>query len=273
MADAALESVSMMELHAAASRHIAAATGAEAGFITAGASAGLTLGTAAILAGLDLVKMERLPDTTGMKNEFIICGSIATATTTRSVWPGEADRSRDERAVGRRRRAAHGSVGVRGGDHRSDRRHRLRAHREQPAAARPGRCGRTEHGLPVLVDAAGQLRRPAPARRVGRRPGCLQRWQRAPGSAVHRDPLRTEGLHRIGGAADARHGRALRDLGSAGGSHPEVAPAGTPASRHRTRVQGRQGRSHWPADRAEALRERRERGGRRCGAEASRITL
>src|SRR5687767_2853856 len=61
MADAALESVSMMELHAAASRHIAAATGAEAGFITAGASAGLTLGTAAILAGLDLVKMERLP--------------------------------------------------------------------------------------------------------------------------------------------------------------------------------------------------------------------
>jgi L-seryl-tRNA(Ser) seleniumtransferase len=72
MADAAVDSVSMMELHAAASRHIAAATGAEAGYVTAGASAGLTLGTAAILVGLDLGKMERLPDTTGMKNEFII---------------------------------------------------------------------------------------------------------------------------------------------------------------------------------------------------------
>src|SRR5688500_11710650 len=66
MAAATLEPVSMMELHAAASRHIAAATGAEAGWVTAGASAGLTLGTAAILAGLDLGKMERLPDTTGM---------------------------------------------------------------------------------------------------------------------------------------------------------------------------------------------------------------
>src|SRR5688572_3043025 len=72
MADASLESVSMMELHAAASRHIAAATGAEAGFVTAGASAGLTLGTAAILAGLDPARIDRLPDTTGMKNEFII---------------------------------------------------------------------------------------------------------------------------------------------------------------------------------------------------------
>lgn len=72
MAEASVESVSMMELHAAASRHIAAATGAEAGFVTAGASAGLTLGTAAILAGLDPGRIDRLPDTTGMKSEFII---------------------------------------------------------------------------------------------------------------------------------------------------------------------------------------------------------
>ncbi len=72
MADAARDSFSMMELQAAASRYIAQVTGAEAGYVTAGASAGLTLGTAAILAGLDLAKMERLPDTTGMKNEVII---------------------------------------------------------------------------------------------------------------------------------------------------------------------------------------------------------
>ena len=72
MADAALDAVSLMELQAAASRHIAKATGAEAGYVTAGASSGLTLATAAILAGLDLAKIERLPDTTGMKNEVII---------------------------------------------------------------------------------------------------------------------------------------------------------------------------------------------------------
>ena len=72
MSDAALDSVSMVELQAAASRTIREVTGAEAGYVTAGASAALTLGTAAILAGLDPGKMERLPDTTGMRNEIII---------------------------------------------------------------------------------------------------------------------------------------------------------------------------------------------------------
>lgn len=72
MSAAALESVSIVELQAAASRYIGQVTGAEAGLVTSGASAGLTLGTAAILAKLDLGKMHRLPDTTGMKNEFII---------------------------------------------------------------------------------------------------------------------------------------------------------------------------------------------------------
>jgi L-seryl-tRNA(Ser) seleniumtransferase len=72
MSEAALSSVNMVELQAAASKSIAAATGAEAGYVTSGAAAGLTLGTAAILVGLDPGKMERLPDTTGMKNEFII---------------------------------------------------------------------------------------------------------------------------------------------------------------------------------------------------------
>ena len=40
--------------------------------MTAGASSGLTLGAASIMAGLDAGRMERLPDTTGMKNEFIM---------------------------------------------------------------------------------------------------------------------------------------------------------------------------------------------------------
>jgi L-seryl-tRNA(Ser) seleniumtransferase len=72
MSEAALSSVNLVELQAAASRLIAETTGAEAGYVTAGAASGLTLGAAAIMVGLDPGKIDRLPDTTGMKNEFII---------------------------------------------------------------------------------------------------------------------------------------------------------------------------------------------------------
>lgn len=69
---AAGESIPLERLHGAASRVIAEATGAEAGLVTAGAAAGLTLGTAAILTGYDLGRMERLPDTEGFPREFVI---------------------------------------------------------------------------------------------------------------------------------------------------------------------------------------------------------
>ena len=64
--------VRMDELQAAASEVIARATGAEAGIVTSGAAAGLTLGAAACLARLDVNRMNRLPDTTGMPDEFIV---------------------------------------------------------------------------------------------------------------------------------------------------------------------------------------------------------
>ncbi len=51
------------DLQEIAGRRIADLTGAEAGYVTSGAAAGLTLGAAAILAGLDPDAMERLPDT------------------------------------------------------------------------------------------------------------------------------------------------------------------------------------------------------------------
>lgn len=70
--DAAGESVSLEQLQAAASRRIAHATGTEAGLVTAGSAAGLTLGTAAILTGHDLAKMERLPHCDGFPHEFVI---------------------------------------------------------------------------------------------------------------------------------------------------------------------------------------------------------
>jgi D-glucosaminate-6-phosphate ammonia-lyase len=69
---AAAESVPLDELQAAASRLIADVTGAEAGLVTSGAGAGLMLGTAAILTGLDLGRMERLPHCPDFPNEFIV---------------------------------------------------------------------------------------------------------------------------------------------------------------------------------------------------------
>jgi len=75
MAEAATYCVDMADLQAGASKIIAELTGAEAGIVTSGASAGLLLGTAACVAGLDPGKMSRLPDTTGMKNEVIMVRS------------------------------------------------------------------------------------------------------------------------------------------------------------------------------------------------------
>ncbi len=53
--------VNMHELQRAASREIAKATGAEAGFVTASASAGLTLSVAAAITGMDPGRVEALP--------------------------------------------------------------------------------------------------------------------------------------------------------------------------------------------------------------------
>jgi L-seryl-tRNA(Ser) seleniumtransferase len=72
MSEASTAFVHIDELQAGAGAVIADLTGAEAGYVTAGAAAGITLGIAACVAGLDIVKMDRLPDTTGMKNEVVV---------------------------------------------------------------------------------------------------------------------------------------------------------------------------------------------------------
>ncbi|MCP4169922.1 MAG: aminotransferase class V-fold PLP-dependent enzyme [Fuerstiella sp.] len=71
-AQAAAESVPLERLQAAASRQIANVTGADAGLVTCGAAAALTLGTAAILARHNLARIEKLPCTDGFPNEMII---------------------------------------------------------------------------------------------------------------------------------------------------------------------------------------------------------
>ena len=72
MHEAATASVDMAELQAAASRAISAATGAQAGIVTSGAAAGLTLATAACLAGWDVARIAALPDTRAMPNRVLM---------------------------------------------------------------------------------------------------------------------------------------------------------------------------------------------------------
>ena len=72
MAEATHSYVRLDELQLAAGRKLAAWTGAEAGYVTTGAAAGLTLGAAAMMAGLDIRKMEQLPNTDGIPNHFLV---------------------------------------------------------------------------------------------------------------------------------------------------------------------------------------------------------
>ena len=72
MEDASRWFVDMHELNQKAGEVIAKFTGAEAGLVTAGSAAGMVLEAAACIAGTDPAKIDKLPDTTGMKNEIII---------------------------------------------------------------------------------------------------------------------------------------------------------------------------------------------------------
>lgn len=72
MSDVMPRFISIGALQERASTVISRVIGSEAGCITASAASGIAVGIAACMAGNDLYKAERLPDTTGMKNEVII---------------------------------------------------------------------------------------------------------------------------------------------------------------------------------------------------------
>lgn len=72
MAEAATTSVVIGELNAAVGRKIAEATGAEAGYVTAGSASAMLLAAAGCITGTDPSLIHRLPDTEGMANEIII---------------------------------------------------------------------------------------------------------------------------------------------------------------------------------------------------------
>jgi L-seryl-tRNA(Ser) seleniumtransferase len=158
MTEAATYCVDMAELQAGASKIIAQITGAEAGLVTSGAAAGLLLGTAACITGLAPGKMSRLPDTHGVKNEVIMVRSqrnfydhAVRTTGAHIVEVGLPDRYagagvRDaepweiEDAIGERTAAV---CYVANG-------------RAQPPLAEVVRVAH-HAGVPVIVDAAGQL--------------------------------------------------------------------------------------------------------------------
>lgn len=62
----------LWELEEKAGERICELTGAEAAFVTPGVFAALSMGAAACMAGTDRDRMSRLPDTSGMRNEFIV---------------------------------------------------------------------------------------------------------------------------------------------------------------------------------------------------------
>jgi L-seryl-tRNA(Ser) seleniumtransferase len=72
MREASQSFVNIDELNEAAGAAIARMLGAEAALVTAGSASGLVLQAAACITGDDAARIARLPDTTGMRREFVI---------------------------------------------------------------------------------------------------------------------------------------------------------------------------------------------------------
>ena len=156
MAEAARQCVPIDELQTAAGRYLAEVTGADAGYVTAGAAAGLTLAAAACIAGLDVAAMDQLPCTSGLRHEIVIQRPHLTAYSHAlrvagahlvevgylgypgqgATWPWQV-----ETAITERTAAVAFSVGDAPGSVPLDEVVRI-AHR---------------HALPVIVDAAGAI--------------------------------------------------------------------------------------------------------------------
>jgi hypothetical protein len=137
MAEAAEWSVDIAELQGNASDLIASVTGAEAGIVTAGASAALLLGAAACMAGFDPAKMGRLPDTAGMRDEFIVSRSHRNSYD--HAVRAAGGRSGSSGPYHWRRRPRYRRLGIRCRDQRAHRRYSLPRARRFAAASRA--CG------------------------------------------------------------------------------------------------------------------------------------
>ena len=158
MREAAGSFVDMAELQTRASAIIATHTGAEAGIVTSGAAAAMTLATAACLTRLDVAQMERLPDTDGMPNEVIMFRAHRTGYdhAIRAAGARIVEVGFNDRTVG---------SGVRGfegwefeaaiGPNTAAIGYAANPTRQPPLAAVAAVA--RKHNLPVIVDAAAQL--------------------------------------------------------------------------------------------------------------------
>jgi L-seryl-tRNA(Ser) seleniumtransferase len=72
MNEAAGHFVAIHDLQKRVGERLAELTGAEAGFVTAGASCAICLATCAVTVGGDVAKIRRLPDLTGSKTEIVM---------------------------------------------------------------------------------------------------------------------------------------------------------------------------------------------------------
>jgi L-seryl-tRNA(Ser) seleniumtransferase len=166
MQSASTECVDMVALQAAACRVIARVTGAQAGIVTSGASAGVLLGAAACLAGLDPARMNRLPEVADARRDFIVVRSqrnmydralvvaggniVEVGIPDRFSGPGVRDASPWEIAAS----ITSNTAAI----------YYLAHPQSLPALPEVAAVAR-EHGIPLLVDAAGQLPPPGNLRR------------------------------------------------------------------------------------------------------------
>ena len=101
MAEASKRFVNLFELQDQVGRAIAAMTHNEAAFVSCGAASGLLLCAAAAMARTDAEKADRLPDSQGLRNQFIMrsaergteADSVIRAAGGRIVLVGPTDRS------------------------------------------------------------------------------------------------------------------------------------------------------------------------------------
>ena len=145
--------VDMADLADAVGERIADMLGVEAALVTSGAAAALAVGAAACMTGNNEEKVERIPDTTGMPNEFIIqklgrqrYDRSMTIPGGRMVEVGDEEETRPEQieeAIGPSTAAIHHTA----------------SYDDHPGVLPLAEVIRIGHArdIPIIVDAAGQV--------------------------------------------------------------------------------------------------------------------
>ena len=148
MEEASTNFVMIHELQEKVGARIAELTGAEAAFVTAGASCSLCLATCAVTAGDDKKKMRRLPDLSSMKSEIVIqkvhrssfdqAFSIVGVTLVNVETEDDISKAINEKTAATAFVLSHNSMG-----------HKVSLERYLDISH--------EHGLPLILDAAAEI--------------------------------------------------------------------------------------------------------------------